>query len=384
MDKHCLCVFLILMFFPAAAASTGPSPSSCNPNAKEQRSIRLSFKFEDIGRLWKIIDELKSGADPAVEKWNSLVSGPGYESLIKEEIPEDVLLEAIRTAFLPSKQIQQKLWRDEGKSALHLVDHFLALDSKRREVTDLLLQLNQEQGKLSQQAIELACDYFSLQASEGAPHFSVAFAAFQKDARGYRSSIVMDPLFALEAGNNLVYWLAHETHHILRHSVAVATTPDGESAKNKSLVWVLRQLQSEGIADQIDKPHTFFGEGYLAHSKFAKFFRNEVVKGPTRIAQLNDLIQEIKVCQLECDAIDERIRKVAVMAGHPLGFFMADAIEKTLGRDALIVDIGDPSQFLASYNRAALKSAQKLPIFSESSLEYVSRLFTVGSPMISK
>ncbi|GLX77344.1 hypothetical protein tinsulaeT_06840 [Thalassotalea insulae] len=378
--KRCLCAIITLTVFSATAASSTASgdakPTDCNALTKEQLASALAFEFGDMDKLWKIIDQLKSGSDPLPEQWNSLASGPGYESLIKEEIPKDVLLEAIRTAFLPSKQTQQKQWREQGKAALRLVEHFIELDLKRREVTNLLLQLKQEQGTLSQHATELACGYFSHPAGERWPRFSVAFAAFQKDARGYSSSIVMDPLFALEAGDNLVYWLAHETHHILRHTVTVSTTRNAMSATNESLVWVLHQLQSEGIGDQIDKRHTFFNDGYLAHSKFAKFFRDEVTNAPARIAELDVLIRDLQECQQDCDTIDERIRETAVMAGHPLGFFMAETIDRTLGREALLADIGNPAQFLVSYNRAALKSSKDLPLFSDSSLEYVLRLFT--------
>lgn len=380
LNKLSMCAIITLMGFSATAASMPTSddkkPAGCYVLAKEQRPTALTFKFEDMDQLWKVIDELKSGSDPVLDQWNILASGPGYESLIKEEIPKDILLESIRVAFLPSKQAQQEQWRDQGKPALRLVEHFIELESKRREVTNLLLQLNHEQDALSQRATELACNYFSYPAREGWPRFSVAFASFQKDARGYSSSIVMDPLFALEAGDNFVYWLAHETHHILRHSLTEATTPDTMSAKNQSLVWVLHQLQSEGIADQIDKPHTFFDDGYLAHSKIAQFFRDEVASAPARITQLDALINDLKDCQHDCNAIGERIRDTSVMAGHPLGFFMADVIDKTLGREALLAYIGNPARFLASYNRAALKSSPALPVFSDSSLEYVSRLFT--------
>lgn len=375
-----VCTLFVLMAnaatVPSAHGSGATEPTACYGLTGEQGAPAHAFEFGDVERLWTIIDRLKSGSEPALEQWNLLASGPGYASLIREEIPRDLLLEAIRVAFLPSKQAQQKQWRDQDKPALGLVDHFIELDSKRREVTNLLIQLNHEQAALSQRAVELACSYIAHPARERWPRFTVAFATFRKDARGYSDSIVMDPLFALEAGPDLVHWLAHETHHLLRHPLTVSTMPGAMTGANQSLVWVLHQLQSEGIADQIDKPRTFFGDGYLAHSRIADFFRGEMANAPARIVQLDALIRDLADCQHDCDAIGERIRDTAVMAGHPLGYFMADVIDSALGRAALLDDVGNPARFLATYNRAAIGNARALPAFSDGSLAYASRLFT--------
>jgi hypothetical protein len=351
------------------------TPSDCDVEGSEGHIAPHAFEFADLERLWEVVDLLESGADPSPERWNELISGPGYSRLVQEEIPAGVLFESLRVAFLPSLQAKKSQWEDQDSPALQLVEHFIELDAKRPMIRDLLTGLSKEKDALSRRSMTLACAYFKCSMLNREKPFTVAFAAFQKDARGYGDTIIMDPVFALEAGPNLALWLAHETHHLLRNPVARAPSPMAQDGAERSVAWVLLQLESEGIADQIDKPHTFFGDGYMAMSKFAEYFRAELTSAPKRIGQLDVLMRELADCTGKCDDVGDRIRDTAKMAGHPLGYYMAGVIERSLGRAALIESIGDPTRFITAYNRAANLDAQRPPVFSDRSLAYAARLF---------
>ena len=64
----------------------------------------------------------------------------------------------------------------------------------------------------------------------------------------------------------------------------------------------------------------------------------------------------------------DAIRQSVPMSGHPTGYFMADAIMETGGKDEMLKHLGDPFVFFAQYDKAARSSEGKYPAFSNAAM----------------
>lgn len=143
--------------------------------------------------------------------------------------------------------------------------------------------------------------------------------------------------------------LAHEFHHSCRAEIA---TPYKKTC-HAEVFQVLYWLESEGIADKIYD---------LGQKKPDNAFE--------------PLLKLVKVRRrMDCNAsdyltlFDKALRKwenpVPIFrdnAYHPVGHFMADVTENTLGTRELVKTVGDPLNFLEAYHRSA-KILQKSSIF---------------------
>ncbi len=68
------------------------------------------------------------------------------------------------------------------------------------------------------------------------------------------------------------------------------------------------------------------------------------------------------------------LRKTIPMSGHPIGYFMTQAIVQTLGKKALLEQGGNPFEFFRLYNRAAKIQRERFPAFSEKSMMLINQL----------
>ncbi len=184
----------------------------------------------------------------------------------------------------------------------------------------------------------------------------VAFVVFDMDARGYET-VVIDPLYAVSLGADFGDLLAHELFHSMARRFYVYD-PGRVEAKDRDIMWVLRQLNEEGIADQI------YAEGHLSRDE-------HVADSPWVIQEMDRLIRRIAITE-DTDELSSMLRVTPPRAGHPTGYYMTDTIMEALGKERLLEMVGDPFSFFRAYDEAA--KMRGLSSFSQETLGYVDGL----------
>jgi hypothetical protein len=185
--------------------------------------------------------------------------------------------------------------------------------------------------------------------------------------------MIIDILYSVDQGNKLKYLVGHETHHFYRNKRLEFEFPD-QSHPDYNLVWVLNQLQAEGIADQIDKRVRYFNGGDQETSKWALRYKEYFNKTPDLIREIDSLLIAYYLQPEASNIISDKIRKSIPMSGHPTGYFMANVIIETLGKQELLASVANPFQFFKRYNQAAAKHPDEYPAFSKESVELIDQI----------
>lgn len=195
------------------------------------------------------------------------------------------------------------------------------------------------------------------------PNVVIRFVLDGGDCRGFQGEIYADlTLLAILGEAKAVGLLAHEFHHCCRAEIAVPY----KEIRYAEIFQVLYWLESEGIADKVydlgqEKPDNVFEpllklikvrrHMYFNASKYLKLFDKALRKSENPVPVFRD------------------------NAYHPVGHFMADVIESTLGTRELVKTVGDPFDFVEAYNESA-GILQKSSIFmlSEEAIKRLAKI----------
>lgn len=326
--------------------------------------VNTNFDFSALPSFWGIFDSLCSDATPSPEAWQGLFSSPGYRALIDHEFSTEFFIENFTLAFRPSK-------REELREALvgsrkGYLRHYLRIRDERDKIENQLRWLMQT--PLDDAARQMAMQWLP-ESVAGAPP-KVHFVIFGPDARGF-SSVVVDVAFTLQL-EDIAASLAHEYHHVYRQRLVerLAKVPDDVS----DIVWVLNQLQLEGIADQIDKrnwPDAAPTSGPLAD--YAKRYGQHFLSSPATLQGLSDSLEECASHPDRRQEVGKCIRAAIPLAGHPTGAFMVRTIEEAFDRNACIETFENPFEFLRLYSMAAART-QKAPPLTTVALQSIAAI----------
>jgi len=216
---------------------------------------------------------------------------------------------------------------------------------------------------------------------------SLSFIVYNLDGRAIGGDeIVIDYVFAAKQGADaLQRFIAHEVHHLVRQRLTQLTRPGLEVAE-RDIVRTLDQVQSEGIADNIDKPEIVFSDDFRQQfeqdttragqwmartfKRYAETFRSEDESTPSTLAKIDSLL--VRAVQADDRGDDDAVRKHAeeiweslAYAGHPNGYYMANQID-----DVRNV-IANPFEFVYRYNDAVCGSDDEAHCFSDEAIQYL-------------
>jgi len=273
------------------------------------------IEFGGVNAFWRIVDVLQADKEPPKHQWDELLDSPGYVALSSEFKPS-FFKEKYRLAYKPSSEATRKkaVSRDDW-----YVKHYVDVAERREELEAWLTNLGEREdfieGPVSKAGEWLPSDV------EGSP--TVAFAVFDMDARGYET-IVIDPLFAVSLGADFGDRLAHELFHSVARQFYVYD-PEKVEANDGDIMWVLRQLNEEGIGDQI------FALGYPSRDE-------HFADSPWVIQEMDRLIRRIAINE-DVGELSKMLRMTPPRAGHPISHYMAKTIIDALGKERLLETI---------------------------------------------
>ncbi len=306
------------------------------------------FEFAGISAFWKIVDVLQGDREPPRHQWDELLDSPGYVALSSEFKPS-FFKEKYRLAYKPSLETARDKAVNMGD---WYIEHYVDV-AERRQGLEAWLNNLEDREDFMEDPVSKASGWIPSDV-EGSP--VVAFTVFDMDSRGYET-IVIDPLFAMSLGTDFGDLLAHELFHNAARRFYVYD-PDGVEAKDRDIMWVLRQLNEEGIADQI------YAQEYQSRDE-------HVADSPWVIREMDRLIRRIAITK-DAGELSKMLRFTPPRAGHATGHYMAKTIMEALGKERLLETVGDPFGFFRAYDEAA--KTRGLKSFSQETLGYVDGL----------
>jgi len=306
------------------------------------------FDFGGMSAFWRIVDVLQGDGEPPKHQWDELLDSPGYKALSIEFKPS-FFKEKYRLAYKPSSEAARERAVNMGD---WYIKHYVDAAERRQGLETWLNNLEDREDFMEGPMSKVR--YWIPSEVEGSP--VVAFAVFDMDSRGYET-IVIDPLFALSLGTDFSDLLAHELFHSIARRFYVYD-PEKVEAKDSDIMWTLRQLNEEGIADHI------FTLAYPSRDE-------HVADSPWVIQEMDRLIRMIAINE-DVGELSKMLRMTPPRAGHPTGHYMAKTIIEALSKERLLETVGDPFGFTRAYDEAAKKRGLKS--FSQEALGYIDGL----------
>jgi len=173
------------------------------------------------------------------------------------------------------------------------------------------------------------------------PDLTVYFVFDGCDGRGFKSKAYVDVILCAILGREKsVRFLAHEYHHSCRADFAVECS----DPKWKNVFETLFYLESEGVADKIYDLGGISPDNNFPHLTWLRRRRARIYNNAS-----------VHLAKVEKGILNDAdpLKTFSNSSNHPLGKYMADLIERRLGKVILVKCVGDPLRFLEAYNQAA-------------------------------
>ncbi len=357
--------------------------------AQESKNANPTFGFSGIEEFWKIVDILQTDVEPTEKQWQAMFDTPGYARLVVSEFKPEYFKRILGAVFKPSLEDQISIIIDEYKQKGGFLGWYTSLvvegyqEAKRdrewlnKRMEELRTYPYLE--KASQEALKL------LPEDTGDEYPGVEFIVFS-DSRGYDPMIIgltgKDELSPQELEclqsqgydhhRPLVLLLAHEAFHLYRNQKLEFEFPDTNHA-DYSLVWLLDQIENEGIGDLVNCKELYFNSGCLRESRLALNLQKEQKSQPAFIRIIDGIFAELNRDPELVSQLGRSLLSFVPRSGHPTGFFMAKVILEQYGKDEIIKVARNPFRFFSLYNDAAKKSGMG-PVFSEETMDFISSL----------
>jgi hypothetical protein len=325
--------------------------------------------FSGVERFLDLTAILERDEEPPPEAWDRLFGTPGYAVLIQREFQRDFFEEGFRLAFMPSREedLAKRLEADRAAGGLRsrYLPHFVRARSARDTIRWELENLRTL--TFVDEAVEKAA--VLLPSVDPGDYPPISFVIFGPDARGY-SPVVIDVLHLRDRGDFLTSFVAHEFHHYYRNRLLRLT-------QDRDILWIIDQVQAEGIADQINVGEWFHDPDLFeeqAAQPRNRAYMEWYERSPEVIGRMDALFSEMSRHPEARGELGAELRDAVPLSGHPTGFFMANVIIDEMGTRALTEQIGNPFRFFLLYKEAADRRGGDVPTFSDPAVALIREL----------
>lgn len=327
-----------------------------------------SIDFSGMEPFWQIESSLTKNLEPAPGEWNALFGAPAYQILMAGGFSQKIFERQLRLAFMPSMDSVLKKALEKNDQQAEFLEHFLQIKGKEKKLKEQQVKLQKEQ--LIETALSMARNFLpdSFSIDNSLP--PVSFAIFENSTTRAPSGIIIDLLFSMDFESYLPYLLAHEAYHIYRDKIKNTHYPD-KHQPDYPMVQMLTHMETEGIADLIDKKKFFLRKGLFSNCNWARSFQYYLNEAPKTIHMLDKYFIQMATFPKSDRKI---IQDLIPMNGHPTGYFMANAIMEKMGKRTLIEQTANPFAFIRLYQRVALKDKKHYPPFSPVTMQYLHQL----------
>lgn len=357
--------------------------------AQERKNVNPGFDFSGVVEFWNIVDILKADKEPTEVQWRAIFETPGYAELIKIEFKPQYFQNIMRAVYMPSqKSLETKIIQeDQQKGGFFawytplVIEGFRNAERDREWIQARVKEL--QTYPYLKKASEEALKFLPEEKAKDYP--KVAFIIFN-DSRGYipliiglskREDFSATELHCLVRQGRDRSWpfllkLAHESFHFYRDKKLEFDFPDKKSP-DYSILWIINQIESEGIADQINRKQLYYGNGCFTETQMAERLRREQAEQPEIMLKMDALFTKMEDRPEAVGELGKELVKLIPQSGHPTGFYMTNIILGQFGKKPLVDVVRNPFKFFYLYNEAAKKDKRGL-IFSEKSIRFIESL----------
>jgi hypothetical protein len=356
---------------------------------RDVQNTNPGFDFSGIEEFWKVVDILKGDNEPSEEQWQAMFETPGYAELIRREFKPDYFKKTMRAVYRPLRksQAEELIQEDKQKGGFFAWYTPLVIEGFRNAGRDReWIQARVKELKsypYLKKAADEALRFLPEEQAEDYP--AVAFIIFN-DSRGYTPLIIglsekeeLSPaeLECLQRQGYDKHWpfvlhLAHEAFHLYRDKKQEFNFPERNSP-DYPIVWILDQIESEGIGDLINREPLYAGDGCFVETNRAKRYRKEQEAQPSIIRIMDAILKEMAADSSLSGQLGRQLQNFIPQSGHPTGFFMARVIVSQSGEEALVKIVRNPFKFFYLYNEAAIKDKQA-PALSDQAIDFIKTL----------
>lgn len=362
-----------------------------NIHAQENQK---NLDFSAVYKHFMIMEHLQSGQTVTDSQWDELFNCEAYKTLINREFKRRIVFQEIFFASYSqaySKDVNEILKKIDRKGRFWTswVETMLEAYENAPKQKSQLFKLIEEYKKLelSDFAMKESSRFLPDEQFESFP--KIAFVIFN-DSRGYDPIILSLNSFiksdneednnALDCMTNLSYakhfnfqlLYAHEAFHYYRNQKDGFRYPD-KNDPYRSLIWIMNQIENEGIADQIDKVIQYYKPGCYADTREGRRYMDYLGMQKEMIPKMDSIFAEIFNKPDSAKIYSNKFRRMIPRSGHQTGFYMCKAIIGEFGEQSLKHVVRNPFAFFKLYQKAALKN-DNYPIFSEDALECIDML----------
>ncbi len=332
------------------------------------QSRNRNFLFTGLDAFWPVQERLTQDKAPSRDQWNRLFDDPGYITLFRNDptFHEELLREKFSLAYRPSRRTERRRSLREGRD--RLLTHYVLVGERRAEIVDFLR--NWSRRDVTGEARAAALRFLPAAPLQTLRDPAVSFIVFKSDARGY-SKVLMDPLACLEWPDPMLL-LAHEYHHFFRRKLVGRRHGHPPERRSDSLLRLMESVESEGIADLINRPPLFRPPGPRRATD--RTYVEWVKQAPELLKVVDSVFSICRAMPEERSWLGDWLMNFLPDGGHQLGFYMARNILRRLGRERLLPCVGNPALFFTTYQCATRFSHLHLPALSSETVRLLNHL----------
>lgn len=331
-----------------------------------QTSPTVDYAAMDI--FWQMVDEWEQDKEPGEEMWQALFATPAYRYLTTVEDKEALFRHHFPIVFMPSNEVKRDSIEQAGPD--RYFSHYLLVARERAAIQAFESELRAR--PLMDNALALTRDFLPPGMLDTRDIPPVAFGIFEPDGKANGDIVVVDLAFARMI--DLTAFLAHEAHHFYKSELNRMRQPD-DGDEHKPLLRAIRQLQTEGVADLIDKRNLLETMYQTAtdESWYGARYKEYARGAAGTFAEMDSLIQDLANNPERVGPNSVSVWNSLPFGAHPHGGVMAYMVEKALGTQAIIETLENPFSFLREYNRAAILTPGA-HVFSDRTMNYLALL----------
>jgi hypothetical protein len=353
--KHTMNTRLILFFITIIGAMLGTITT-----LKAQ-----TINIEAAVKYWELTDSLKQDKPITNQQWETFINLEGNKTYVHSVFDSASLVgyrRALEIVYMPKND--ERLQRNLKANYWYVV-----LIKRYKDKEDSLktyLKETLQSPAYKEVMYRYVYEYLPKKDRHPVKSLKFFYNALGMDAVSYPNGIFM----SLMACNNNVkikngILEAHELHHQLRSQMALKPLKE----EHKGLLYAIRSIQNEGIADMIDKAPTLASYDSVSTREWL------LDAAPATLKTFDStlvVIAQSKGANFQTEKYYRKLLRSS--AGHMPGFYMGRTIVNNGYKKQMIKTADNPFRFIYLYNKAAKKDKGLLPVFSEVAIEYLEEL----------
>ncbi|MBP5681258.1 MAG: hypothetical protein J6X31_09435 [Bacteroidales bacterium] len=347
--------FVTLLLFLFAIAS------SCTRHTAE-----CDINLNSVDLFFAVTDSVAQRQEVAKATWDSLAHSDGYV-MAGWQKRKGLIRDALLIAFHPdSTETRNTLLQSQvamSDPRFHtslLVRNYVDMKQHWSELQDF--RHNYDYASIQKQARQTLQQFLPDFVDSLLTFPNIGFICGDAECRSKRSGITLDINYFYKYPEEGIRVLTHEMFHTYR-----AHFEDHEKFDSIPVLWVVNDLQNEGIADLIDKPLEYDPVAEYAKmgypEQLAQMYLEAVAATSDKMARLDSLTLCWAHEQITKEDYFQQTSTLFPLGGHPNGRYITNLLVAHGLQDQLLSHFADPDSFIMLYNQVAAR--ENLHVMSE-------------------